>query len=100
MRYWNIAPWIAVLALPIAHAAEPSAAPPSAADAGARVPETKYESAFDGYQPFREQQPAPWRELNDEVHKAGGHIGILGGARGAHAIPAMPVIQRSPGQKK
>ena len=85
-RHLTIALCIAALALPAAHAAEPIATPP-AADANARVPETQYRSAFTGYQPFREQKLAPWRELNDEVHKAGGHIGIMGGAAGTRATP-------------
>ena len=74
--------------MPAAHAAD-RAAPP-AADANARVPETKYNSAFTGYRPYREQQLAPWRELNDEVHKAGGHIGIVGGAAGKPAAAHPP----------
>ncbi len=97
-RYWHCnlkgALCIAALALPVAHAAEPLATPP-AADANARVPETQYRSAFTGYQPFREQKLAPWRELNDDVHKAGGHMGIFsgnsldnaGGAAGTRAAP-------------
>lgn len=73
-----------------AHAQQRPAVPPpasAAASADARVPETKYDSAFTGYQPFREQKLAPWRELNDDVHKAGGHIGIMGGAAGTRAAP-------------
>ena len=85
-RHLTIALCIVALALPAAHAAEPIATPP-AADANARVPETQYRSAFTGYQPFREQKLAPWRELNDEVHKAGGHIGIFGGGAGTRAAP-------------
>ncbi len=79
--------WITALALSHAHAAEPRATPLTAADANARVPDTQYRSAFTGYQPFREQKLAPWRELNDDVHKAGGHIGIMGGAAGTRAAP-------------
>lgn len=82
------------LAAPAAHAAEAATpATAKAADANARVPQQTYHSAFGGYQPFREQKLAPWRELNDEVHKTGGHIGIVGGAAGKPA--AHP-----PGQKK
>ena len=77
---------IAALSLPAAQAAELTATP-AAANANARVPETQYRSAFTGYQPFREQKLAPWRELNDDVHKAGGHIGIMGGAAGTRAAP-------------
>ena len=109
-RYLTCALWFAALALPAipAHAqdrpAVPSSAPsasstPSAASADARVPETKYDSAFTGYQPFREQKLAPWRELNDEAHKAGGHIGIFGGA-GVRAAPASAPAPHSPEHKK
>ena len=89
-RYLHTLLWAAAAfpIFPIAHAADPIAAPPSAADAGARVPATQYDSAFTGYQPYREQKLAPWRELNDEVHKAGGHIGLFGNAPGVRAAPA------------
>lgn len=90
-RLWVIA---IALAAPAAHAAEAATpAPAQATDANARVPQQTYHSAFGGYQPFREQKLGPWRELNDEVHKAGGHIGIVGGAAGKPA--AHP-----PGHKK
>jgi len=88
-RFLFIAALAAALAWPAAHAAEAVAAPSTAADATARVPEARYDSAFIGFQGYREQQPAPWREVNDEAHKAGGHIGIFGGAHGQHgAKPA------------
>ena len=89
-RYLHYAVWLAAV-WPMAHAAEPAkdlavkmAAPPrpAATEASAPVPATPYNSAFTGYQPYREQNLAPWRALNDEVHKAGGHIGIFGGAAG------------------
>ncbi len=83
---------IAALALSAMHThaqERPAPAASSAASADARVPETKYDSAFTGYRPYREQPLAPWRELNDEVHRAGGHIGIFGGAAGARAAPAQ-----------
>ncbi len=78
-----------------AHAQERK--PALVSDPAARVPDVRYQSAFDGYQPYREQKLAPWRELNDEVHKAGGHIGIVGGASGATGKPAAP---HPPGHKK
>ncbi len=76
-----------------ARAAE-TAAPPSATSANVRVPDVQYQSAFKDYQPFRAQNLAPWRELNDEVHKAGGHLGIFSSRPGvpqassAHTAPA------------
>lgn len=80
-----------------AHAADFATKHAPAANADARVPGTRYDSVFTGYQPFREQKLAPWRELNDEVHKAGGHIGIVGGASGTTDKPAA---QHPPGHKK
>jgi hypothetical protein len=80
---------IAMLALPAAQAAESVTALQSAADPSAAVPATPYNSAFAGYQSFREQAPAPWREVNDTVHKVGGHNGIFGGAARAPAAPAQ-----------
>lgn len=51
-------------------------------DAAAVVPQPKYESVFTGYLPFREERVAPWREVNDEAARVGGHLGIFGGAVG------------------
>lgn len=81
-----------------AHAAESVTKYARAADASERVPDTRYDSAFTGYQPFREQKLAPWRELNDDVHKAGGHGGIFGGIGGGTA--AKPAAQHPPEHKK
>ncbi len=49
-------------------------------DPAAPVPPARYESAFAGYAPFRDQDVAPWRDLNDEAARIGGHIGIMRGA--------------------
>lgn len=85
LRYLTVA--ALTLAALHTHAQERPAVPvsPLPANADTRVPEIEYDSAFTGYQPFREQKLAPWRELNDEAHKAGGHIGIFGGTRAAPA---------------
>ena len=53
---------------------------PHPADPAAPVPAMRYESAFSGYSSFREEPLAPWRNVNDEVARVGGHIGIVGGA--------------------
>ncbi len=96
IRYLQFAPAFVALAMPVVHAQERAAAPPTAANAAAPVPPSHYDSAFTGYRPYREQKLAPWRELNDEVHKAGGHIGIFGAAPGASAAP----VPHPPGHKK
>ena len=98
--YLNSALCIAALAVSAASlsAAEPVVASPAAANA--HVPAIKYESAFTGYQPFSEQKPAPWREVNDAVHRAGGHSGIFGGAGGTQAASGQASGQHAPEHKK
>lgn len=59
--------------------------PALATDAGARVPAVKYDSAFGGYQSYRDPTLAAWRDANNDVHNTGGHIGIVGGASGKPA---------------
>lgn len=72
---------LAVLAAFTPHAAaQQQAAKSHPADPAASVPETKYESAFTGYRGFRAEPLSSWRDVNDEVARAGGHIGIVGGA--------------------
>ena len=70
-------------------AAAQKATAPHPADPTARVPAPKYESAFTGYAPYREEKPAPWRDVNDEVGKVRGHAGIFGGGQG-QAAPKPP----------
>ena len=56
---------------------------------GARVPEARYESSFRDYVPYREPLLATWREVNDEVGRVGGHMGMFGG-HGVHAGAKSP----------
>ena len=103
-------PYIAFAALAAIapHAiAQQQATKPHPADPAALVPAAKYESAFTGYRSFREEPIAPWRDVNDEVARAGGHIGIVGGAgRAGHAQgsgtarPAAPPAQSAPGPNR
>jgi hypothetical protein len=71
---------------------------PHPADPAAKVPPVKYESAFAGYAPFREEKLSPWREVNDEVGKVRGHVGIFSGAGHAghggteKADPSKPAV--------
>jgi hypothetical protein len=72
---------------------------PNPADAAARVPQAAYDSAFAGYNPYREQDLAAWREVNDEVARIGGHVRMFGGARHAGPGSAKPGPARpAPGQ--
>lgn len=87
---------IAVIALaahgPLA-AAQPAALHTNPADPAAPAPALQYESAFKGYHGFRETPLAPWRDVNDEVARVGGHLGIvrgqIGGAERAAPDPNM-----------
>ena len=75
---------LAVLYCALAAAWLPSAAAQQAArnhpaDPAARVPAPQYHSAFGGYRPLRDEPVAAWREVNDEVARIGGHLGIVRG---------------------
>jgi len=48
----------------------------------ARVPAVTYRSAFADYRPYREQEVAPWRDVNAEVARVGGHAGVLKPGKG------------------
>ena len=76
-----LAAWPLYAQQPPASVSAPAPAP-APANASALVPPTLYNSAFTGYQRYREQAPVPWRELNDQVGQTGGHVGIVGGAQG------------------
>ena len=77
----------AVALAPPAGAAQPIPTQPDAP-----VPALKYVSGFAGYVSFREEELVPWREVNDEAARAGGHIGIVGGAHGGHP-PGKPAVK-------
>jgi hypothetical protein len=56
-------------------AAEPRR--PDPRDPKAKAPPVEYRSAFEAYRSYAEPELAPWRAVNDEVRKAGGHLGIV-----------------------
>jgi hypothetical protein len=47
----------------------------------ARVPAVTYQSAFQDYRPYREQELASWREVNEAVARVGGHVGVMKAAQ-------------------
>lgn len=49
---------------------------PNPADAKAGVPLMEYRSAFAEYQAHKEPEIANWRDVNEAVRSAGGHIGL------------------------
>lgn len=58
-------------------AAAPERASPDPSNPAASTGPAAYASAFEGYSGFKEQEPADWRQLNDEAAGAGGHAGIF-----------------------
>lgn len=79
----------------VVSAARPAATGhPAAPDAS--TPPVNYESAFTGYQSFRDEKLAPWREVNDEVGRVGGQAGIFGGAGHAGHGRAKSVTNTPP----
>ena len=50
---------------------------PDPRDPKAKAPPVEYRSAFEGYRPAAEIELAPWRAVNDEARRAGGHAGIF-----------------------
>lgn len=60
--------------------AKPAPGKPATAQPAARG--DTYRSAFEGYRPFNPEEPVlDWREVNEAVREAGGHIGILKAAQ-------------------
>lgn len=91
--------WLAAVCL--AQTSVGLAAQVHSTDPSASAPPAAYNSAFEGYRPFREEPIADWRALNAEVGAAGGHIGIVGGARGhaGHGASATkPAAGPAPGK--
>lgn len=66
---------LAALGLQSAAAIAQSRGNPS--DPATAVPATRHSSAFAGYQPLGDEKIAPWREINDEVARVGGHLGMF-----------------------
>jgi hypothetical protein len=88
----------ALVPLPI-FAAQPSPATnPASPDAPVR--QSTYESAFAGYQSYKDEKPASWREVNDEVGRIGGQAGIFGGAGHAGHGSAKPSTNSPPAVSK
>ncbi|CAN7672325.1 hypothetical protein [Variovorax paradoxus] len=107
--------WLAVLpamAAALAAAAQPApASAPRAEEAATRAPTTlSYKSALEGYRPFTDDKPVPWKEANETVRQRGGWKAYAeeaaGGAGGgaseapaAHQGHAMPMPPASKEKK-
>jgi hypothetical protein len=82
----------AVLLGPLAAFAQ-TAARPDPSDPRLSAPPPAAESAFAGYRSFRDEPLAPWREVNDEVSRVGGHAGVLRADEAAEKQPAGAAAQ-------
>lgn len=80
---------------PFAANAQPSAQR-DPADPSVPVSAARYESAFEGYQAFQDQKPAPWKEINEEMGRLGGHAGHMDSGANPHAAHQRPTFPQSP----
>ncbi len=71
--------WVALAAggLHAAQAQPPSTAAPTAKASDTPVLVAPYRSAFEGFRPWRDEEPQDWRRANDEMKQLGGHNGHL-----------------------
>lgn len=69
--------WCLLAALAAGTATAQSGSRPDPANPEARVPAATYRSALEGYQRAEGEARTSWREANEEVRRAGGHLGIL-----------------------
>lgn len=84
---------------------------PKPEDPAAPAAPLGHASAFEGYRAFADEPLAPWRAVNDEVGRVGGHAGVLRAEERKPAPPAAapapaaghrmpPEMHRDPSQKK
>ena len=79
---------------PLAAAAQQRTTGLGSTDFSDPLPAVKYESALIGYLPFSDEKLAPWRDVNDEAARVGGHLGIFGGTAGhAGQGATQPAVQ-------
>lgn len=64
---------VAATAAGLAAAQQPR---PDPGDPKAKAPEVAYRSAFETYRRYSEPEVSGWREMNEEVRRIGGHVGI------------------------
>jgi hypothetical protein len=68
---------------------------PDPGDPKTKVPAVEHRSAFESYRRHTEPEVSGWREMNDEVGRIGGHLGMhrQGTAKPAAKTPATPAAQ-------
>jgi hypothetical protein len=65
---------VAAAAAGLAAAQQPR---PNPGEPKAPVPAIEHRSAFEGYRRHTEPEVSGWREMNEEVRRIGGHVGIV-----------------------
>ena len=85
MKYLLLMLMASIAAMP-AHTQQKRSFDP--ADPAAVTAELRYESAFAGFRSWRDEKPAPWKKVNEEV-VGGGHAGH-GKAADAKSPPEKP----------
>ncbi|MET3444017.1 hypothetical protein ABIC94_004826 [Variovorax paradoxus] len=71
IRWLAVLPAMAALAA-IAQPASDAALAPAAASPEAAPAVPTYKSALEGYRPFTDEKPIPWKEANETVRQRGG----------------------------
>ncbi len=88
----------------------------SDASTASAPPVLTYKSALEGYQPFAEEKPIPWKEANETVYRRGGWQAYAKETAGSSAeaessksgaaapghpmdMPGMPSMSGAPAQK-
>lgn len=92
----SIARCLAGVAALLATAAQANAPRPDPLDAAAKVPPASYRSAFQGYRPYADAEPAPWRESNELVGRIGGWRTYAKEAQQPEAPASAPAKPASP----
>ncbi|MDM0074492.1 hypothetical protein QTH90_08870 [Variovorax sp. J2P1-59] len=65
--------WLAALpALAVGAAVAQSPSTPASTGVGGTPPALTYRSALDGYRPFADEKPIPWKVANDTAYNRGG----------------------------
>lgn len=89
MFHSSPARWLAVFPAMAALAAGAQPAPAnSGTDAASTPPALTYKSALEGYRPFADEKPIPWKEANETVYRRGGWQAYAKEASGTGAAEA------------
>jgi len=102
--------WLAVLPALAACAAGAQTAPDTAGATEA-APPLAYRSAMEGYKPYVDEKPVPWKEANETVRQRGGWQAYAkegagaadikpSGAADPHAGHAMPKPAAAPSKER